>query len=258
MADDEYIPEPDTDDAPVAILERPTPEPARVTAAVNAGQALLPSLDAGTLEQSMQAWAEQRQVVKRFIQTQLVEGTDYYSLKIGGRETKPTLSKAGSEKFLGLFQLRASFSQDDATWTMLGKPEGTLCYVCSLHTRSGEIVSEGRGARRVSQDNGDINKAVKMAQKSATIDAVLRTGALSEAFTQDLGEPDEHSEPVQAVTPARPTAQEYRQRIWAMVQAQAPHVTTREAVETWIKAETGYDLHPDNYRAIINSLEQRA
>ena len=44
MADNEYIPEPEMDDAPVATLERPTPEPARVTAAVAAGQALLPSL----------------------------------------------------------------------------------------------------------------------------------------------------------------------------------------------------------------------
>ena len=113
------------------------------------GPVLLPSLDARTLEQSMQAWAEQRAVVTRYIKTQMVEGDDYYTLTIGNRETKPTLSKAGSEKFLGLFQLHATFSQDEATWTMLGKPEGPLCYVCTLLTRSGEVIGEGRGARRV-------------------------------------------------------------------------------------------------------------
>ena len=73
---------------------------------------------------------------KRFIQTQLVEGTDYYTLQMGQRTSKPTLSKAGSEKFLGLFQLHATFTQDTATWTMLGEPKGTLCYVCHLLTRT--------------------------------------------------------------------------------------------------------------------------
>ena len=190
-------------------------------------------------------------MVKRFIQTQLVEGTDYYSLKIGQRETKPTLSKAGSEKFLGLFQLRASFTQDDATWTMLGKPEGTLCYVCTLHTRSGEIVSEGRGARRVAQD-GDVNKAVKMAQKSATIDAVLRTGALSEAFTQDIGEPDEQPapEPVPPPLPSPPA------RIcasasgaWCRRRPRGAHPRGGGGVH---QERTGMDLHPDLYEAVLS------
>ena len=253
MPEDEYIPEPDTDAAPVAVLE-PPPAPAASPRPLP-GPVLLPSLDARTLELSMQAWAEQRQVVKRFLQTHLQEGTDYYSLKIGGRETKPTLSKAGSEKFLGLFQLHATFTQDDATWTMLGKPEGVLCYTCHLLTRSGEIVGEGRGARRVSQENGDINKAVKMAQKSATIDAVLRTGALSEAFTQDLDEaPETQAAPP---TPARTTSQELRQRIWVKVQVLAPEVRTREAVEAWVQQETGFALHPDSYRDILAALEAR-
>lgn len=253
MPADPSIPEPDDEHAPVAVLDAPVVPPAPRPLP---GPVLLPSLDARTLELSMRAWAEQRQVVKRFLQTQLQEGTDYYSLKIGGRETRPTLSKAGSEKFLGLFQLHATFTQDDATWTMLGKPEGTLCYVCHLLTRSGEMVGEGRGARRVSQDNGDINKAVKMAQKSATIDAVLRTGALSEAFTQDLDEmPEEPAQPM----PAKPTttSQALRQRIWTRVQVLAPEVRTREAVEAWITQETGYALHPDRYTDILAALEQR-
>ena len=138
--------------APTASLESPH---ARLPAPpVRCPSRLLPSLDARTLEQSMQAWAEQRAMVKRFIQTQLVEGTDYYTLQIGQRTSKPTLSKAGSEKFLGLFQLHATFTQDTATWTMLGEPKGTLCYLCTLHTRTGEVVSEGRGAREVAQREG--------------------------------------------------------------------------------------------------------
>lgn len=247
----EYIPEPE--DAPVAVLDAPAPPP--VTRPLP-GPVLLPSLDARTLELSMQAWSAQRQVVKRFLQQELVEGTDYYTLRIGGKATKPALSKAGSEKFMALFQLHATFSQDSATWTMLGQPQGTLCYVCTLHTRGGELIGEGRGARKLQQDNGDINKAVKMAQKSAMVDAILRTGALSDVFTQDLDDAPET--PVATATKAKPTSQDLRQRIWAMVQAQAPEVKTRDAVEAWVHQETGYALHPDHYLAIVAALEARA
>jgi hypothetical protein len=255
MADNEYIPEPDELNTPVDVLEPQVPTRARPLP----GPHLLPALDARTLEQSMQAWSAQRQVVKRFLQQELVEGTDYYTLRIKGRETKPALSKAGSEKFMALFQLHASFAQDTATWTMLGQPQGTLCYVCTLLTRSGEVVGEGRGARTVQQDNGDINKAVKMAQKSSCVDAILRTGALSDVFTQDEESmPGATVEPAKQAAPAKPTGQAYRQRLWEMVQAQAPDMHTREQVETWIKAETSYTLHPDNYANILLALEARA
>jgi hypothetical protein len=232
MADDGYIPEPD--DAPVAVLDASTPT-----------RTLTPTTD---LERSMQMWSEQRHIVKKFLQQELVEGTDFYTLRIKGRETKPALSKAGSEKFLALFQVRATFAQDAATWEMLGKPEGTLCYVCHLHTRSGELMGEGRGARTVQQDGGDINKAVKMGQKSALVDAILRTGALSDVFTQDLDE----------AVPSKPSnAQEQRARIWHIVQERAPQVRTRESSEAWVHEHTGLSLHPDNYEAILRRLEER-
>ena len=257
-ADDaQYIPEPNV--PPVAVVDAPErKEERKESPRPLPGPVLLPSLDARTLEQSMQDWSAQRQVVKRFLQQELVEGTDYYTLRIKGRETKPALSKAGSEKFMALFQLHASFEQDTATWTMLGQPQGTLCYVCRLHTRGGELIGEGRGARTLQQDGGDINKAVKMASKSAMVDAILRTGALSDVFTQDEESiPGATVEPAKA-TPAKPTSQDLRQRIWRMVQAQAPEARTREAVEAWIQQETGYTLHPDHYAQIIASLEGRA
>ena len=113
----------------------------------------------------MQAYAAQRAVVTRYIKEQMTEGVDYYTLTIKGRVSKATLSKAGSEKFLSLFQLSAQFQQDEATWRMLGSKDGLLCYTCMLMTRSGEVIGEGRGARSVTQDGGDINKAIKMATK---------------------------------------------------------------------------------------------
>ena len=57
---------------------------------------------------------------------------------------------------------------------------------CELHTGNGFIAAEGTGARRIAQDNGDINKSLKMTEKSAHIDATLRVAGLSELFTQDL------------------------------------------------------------------------
>ena len=249
-ADDaQYIPEPNV--PPVAVVDAPErKEEKKESTRPLPGPVLLPSLDARTLEQSMQAWAEQRAVVKRFLQQELQEGSDFYSLRIKGRDTKPVLSKAGSEKFLGLLQLSATFTQDVATWTMLGNPEGTLCYVCTLHTRSGEMVGEGRGARTIGQDGGDINKAIKMACKSAQVDAILRTGALSDCFTQDLE--DTAPEPVKS---AQPSA-DLRRRIWNRMKELYPAVHSREDAETWIKTRTGMVLHPDNYVQILAHLEQ--
>jgi hypothetical protein len=139
-----------------------------------------------TLAASLDAWTAQRALITQFIQRHFRDGVDFYSLNIGGRGTKPSLAKAGAEKFLGLFHLHATFRKDDETWEMLGRPVGVLCYRCELHTSSGEVVGEGRGCRDVKKDSGDANKAIKMGQKSSLIDAVLRTGALSEVFTQDV------------------------------------------------------------------------
>lgn len=105
-------------------------------------------------------------------------------------------------------------------------------------------MGEGRGSRCLKQDGGDTNKALKMSEKSALIDAILRTGALSEVFTQDLGDPDD-------TAPVRESSQDQRARIWTAVKRQAPEATTREAVEAWIKEKTGLPLHPDQYAAII-------
>jgi hypothetical protein len=146
------------------------------------------------LAASLDAWTAQRVIITQFIQRHFRDGVDFYSLKIGGKETKPSLSKAGAEKFVGLFHLHATFHKDDETWEMLGRPAGVLCYRCELHTASGEVVGEGRGCRDVKKDSGDANKAIKMGEKSSLIDAVLRTGALSEVFTQDVEDLPENAD----------------------------------------------------------------
>jgi len=99
---------------------------------------------------------------------------------------KSTLCKPGSEKICGLLQLRPRFRRDVDAWEMLGGEAGLVTLVCELVTPAGVVVAEGRGARHRDQDFGDVNKTLKMAQKSAQTDAVLRCAGLSEIFTQDL------------------------------------------------------------------------
>lgn len=245
MADDDaqYIPEPD--EAPVAVLEAPTPVPAL--------RPRTPQVD--DLEAALQVWTTERAVVQRFLKQELKANIDYYTLRIGGKDSKPSLSKAGAEKVMGWLKIQASFTPDTGTWEMLGRPQDLVCYVCTLRTRSGEIVGEGRGARSLKKDNGDVNKAIKMAEKSACVSAVLRTGALSDVFTCDLEDMQE-PEPVKTAPPTKPTAQsqDLRKRIWAEVNRQAPQVKTQDDAEAWVQGRTGLAMEPDNYRAIAATL----
>jgi hypothetical protein len=247
MSEDEYIPEPDTEDAPVAVLDAPVPT-----------RALTPiPPQVVDLEVALQTWTTERAVVRRFLKQELQANIDYYTLRIGGKDSKPSLSKAGAEKVMGWLKLQASFTPDTGTWEMLGKPQDLVCYVCTLRTRSGEIVGEGRGARSIKKDGGDVNKAIKMAEKSANVSAVLRTGCLSDVFTSDLEDMQDPDPAKTTTTTKRLTAQEMRQKIWGIVKQRAPEATTREAVDDWILKNTGLALHPDEYADILATLEGR-
>lgn len=81
--------------------------------------------------------------------------------------------------------LRATFKRDDETWEMSGKKPGLFCYICYLLDSKGNVVGEGRGSCDLSEKRS-ANEAIKLAEKRAQLDAVLRTGGLSDFFTQDL------------------------------------------------------------------------
>jgi len=108
-----------------------------------------------------------------------VEGKDYHVIQ--GRKS---LAKGGAEKIASIFHWKATFSKDTESLEMLGIKEGLVAFKCSLV--NGDFVGEGRGAASLSKNSGDPNKTLKMAQKSAFIDAVLRASGLSDFFTQDL------------------------------------------------------------------------
>jgi len=202
-------------------------------------------VDPTTLEQNMASWHQMRALLTAYITEHLQEGIDYYTLTIGGKVSKPSLSKAGSEKFLSLFNVHAKFRKDDETWEMLGRPAGVICYICELYTKRGEFVGEGRGAREVLKEK-DINKAIKMAQKSAQIDAVLRTGALSDAFTQDLEDVQE---------PEEPLVRQQKHRIVALLKLLGTGAADKTGYEAVVQQSTGLALMPALYPDIIARLE---
>jgi hypothetical protein len=114
----------------------------------------------------------------------LAEEKDFYVIK--GRKS---LSKAGAEKLAAIYQLTALFEKDKETIESLSGVEGLVAFVCTL-SRHGEVAGQGRGAAVLKSYGDDVNKTIKMAQKSAFIDACIRTAALSDIFTSDLEDMD--------------------------------------------------------------------
>lgn len=134
---------------------------------------------------------ENRNTLMEWIRSALIEGRDYGSIIINGQKSKPSLLKPGAEKIAGMLGLIPKFPNlseyEDSV--LNGNKIDIIILKCELQSQAGEVVGEGVGARDVlKQDNGDLNKALKMASKSAMIDATLRCAGISEVFTQDIEE----------------------------------------------------------------------
>lgn len=114
----------------------------------------------------------------------LKEGIDFHVIK-----GKKSLSKSGAETLCSIYSLVASFTKDTETMESFKGVDDLVAYKCTL-TRGGEFCGEGRGASTLKQNNGDFNKTVKMAQKSAFVDGTIRSTGLSNLFTQDIEDMD--------------------------------------------------------------------
>jgi hypothetical protein len=143
---------------------------------------------------------ENRNTLMEWIRSALVEGRDYGSIMIRGQKSKPSLLKPGAEKIAGMLGLIPKFPnlKEYEQSVLAGNIIDAIILKCELQNQSGEVIGEGVGARYVEkQDQGDLNKALKMASKSAMIDATLRCAGISEIFTQDV-EDMSLSDPVSA------------------------------------------------------------
>jgi|TARA_R100001530_G_scaffold2201_1_gene3664 hypothetical protein len=157
---------------------------------------------------------------------------------------KKSLSKGGAEKLASIYQLVATFDKDNDTVEMLSEVKGMVAYVCDLK-RGGFIVGQGRGADTLGGNNGDPNKTIKMAQKRAYVDAVIRTTGLSDIFTQDMSPEDTNgyqkpsNEPTYHADPQEPVKNHYCQRHYSQLKEKI-QITPAEA--SFSKKKYGFEL----------------
>lgn len=179
---------------------------ARVTAEV---QPLCVSmLPVETMRPMLDEYVDRRKAFRDWLLSQLVQGV-HYGVPPGCEpdaridplqwKAKPSLYKAGADFVCDLLQMDPKFSPDVDAWKMLGAKEGTVVMKCELVSRAenpffrrkaGEVLGEGRGAGVVGPKKRDGNGAIKIAQKSAKIDAVINAMGLSDLFTQDVEPPN--------------------------------------------------------------------
>ncbi len=143
---------------------------------------------------------ERYEALREWVRTFMKEGIDFGT--IPGCGPKPSLFKPGSEKLIQRFHLQPVFRQDTESWAMFGDRPGLICLCCELVCRdTGAVVGEGRGAARLDERKGwTENNCIKIAEKRAQVDAVLRTVGLSEVFTQDT---EDMTPANRSTTPAR-------------------------------------------------------
>ena len=129
-----------------------------------------------------------RSALLGWIREALVKGVDFGCISTKSGPSKPSLWKPGAEKICGMLGVTAHFPTlaDYEQAALRGVEFRQIVVRCEIRDGAGRVVADGVGARSLQQDSGDVNKALKMAEKSAHIDATLRMAGLSEVFTQDL------------------------------------------------------------------------
>ncbi len=168
---------------------------------------------------------ENRHLLMEWVRSELVDGVDFGRVHIASKDkceharygrarecnnpwhwSKPSLFKPGAEKISGMLGMTVHYPSLPAfeTAVLSGAPITCILLRCELHDAHGQVVAEGVGARNLNQDYGDFNKALKMAEKSAHIDATLRLAGLSEVFTQDLEDRPIVDEEAAAPPPVKP------------------------------------------------------
>jgi hypothetical protein len=141
-----------------------------------------------------------RTLLEQWIRRNMQPGLHYGIIPLpdGQAPSKPTLLKPGAELVAQLYQWRIHFTADLDSLQMYGPAAGgTFAYICHVIDQEGRTVGQGRGVAELRErDMLNANKSVKMAEKRAMVDAILRCAALSQWFTQDLEEPPFDARPV--------------------------------------------------------------
>jgi hypothetical protein len=163
----------------MATKKEKTPTAIEVVENETSKEIIAPIQEVVKSEADIDGFIEKRQEFIQKVSAICVEGKDYHVI-----QGKKSLAKGGAEKIASIFHWTAKFEKDTEALEMLGEIKGWIAFKCTLV--NGQFVGEGRGAALLSKNGGDLNKTLKMAQKSAFIDATLRASGLSDFFTQDL------------------------------------------------------------------------
>lgn len=275
--------------APVAALAPAHPQPASPL-----------DLPAEVFRAGLDRRKANRGALMEWVRAAMVEGVDFGRIHTAGKNkcqlaaqgrghectnpahwSKPNLFKPGAEKICGMLGVTVHYPtlHDYEQAALHGVKIENVIIRCEVRDAAGRVVADGVGARTLAQDYGDLNKALKMAEKSAHIDATLRMAGLSEVFTQDLedmkGELEHTPTPKTTATkPAQPEARDESRaegreprRISAAqkkrLEARVGELgLDRERVKAWTAKAWGVehfaDLTPEQYDRLDKRLEQWA
>jgi len=155
----------------------------------NLNQVLSPlDLPPSVFAEGLERRRQNRAALMRWVKAAMVEGVDFGCIQTKRGLSKPSLWKPGAEKICGMLGIIVRYPTlgEYESAVLSGVDVKRIILRCELVDGFGNVVASGVGARSLEQDFGDLNKAMKMAEKSAHIDATLRVAGLSEVFTQDI------------------------------------------------------------------------
>jgi len=259
MTEIEVAPLPADRPAPVAALAPNHPQPASPL-----------DLPAEIFRAGLERRKANRSALLEWIRASLVEGVDYGVVPTRRGPSKPSLWKPGAEKICGMLGVTVHFPtlHDYEQAALHGVEIRNIIIRCELKDAAGRVVADGVGARTLAQDGGDLNKALKMAEKSAHIDATLRMAGLSEVFTQDLEDmrADPEPGPASMSTTTKPAQRDARRISAAQKRRLEARIgelgLDRERVKAWITkawgAEHFADLTPEQYDRLDRRLAKWA
>lgn len=257
---------------------------AAAQAAVVATAAASPlDLPAEMFKAGLDRRGENRRALMEWVRSALIENVDFGRIPTRRGPSKPSLWKPGAEKICGMLGVTIHYPTlgDYEQAALHGVALVHVILRCEIHDAAGNVVADGVGARSMKQDGNDLNKALKMAAKSAHIDATLRMAGLSEVFTQDLEDMahgqnvekaagNAHQGAAQNPTPAAHQAAAPSQK--CITEAQHKRLEARiaelqldrERVKSWLqRASHGQissftELTPEMYRQLDKRLTQWA
>lgn len=225
-----------------------------------------------------------RAALMAWVRDALIDGIDFGKIHVVSRNkcqagnecqnpahfSKPSLFKPGAEKICGMLGVSVRYPTlaDYERAVLSGVALNHIIIRCEIVDAAGRIVADGVGARVIAQDNGDLNKALKMAEKSAHIDATLRMAGLSEVFTQDLEDMQQRRE----AASIQQAESELSGRFDGISKAEYHALETRikelgldrERVKDWmVKASRNrftsfLEISPEFYQLLRRKLEQFA